>query len=94
MHGAARSFPIATRHQASIPSIGHFNDLVVAPVFAAPAAGVMGNFADRHGGVTVLPKPFRHAGRNRFEVVCHSFGSIKNRHIARRPVSTRQHRIA
>ena len=46
MHSASWVFPLAGRHELTIPGAGHFDNVVVVPVFAAPAAWVVRDFAD------------------------------------------------
>ena len=64
MHSASRVLPLSGGHELSIPGAGHFENVVVVPVFAAPAAWVMRDFSDGYGLVSIFSKPLRHAWGN------------------------------
>lgn len=56
VHPAARVLPFAGGEEVAVPGVGHFGLGVIIPVGAAAAAGVVGDFANGDGGVSVLAK--------------------------------------
>ena len=54
VHPAAWVLPLAGGEEVAVPGFGHFDFGVVVPIRSAASAGVVGNFSDGDGGVTVL----------------------------------------
>ena len=54
VHPAAWVLPLAGGEEMAVPGFGHFDFGVVVPIRSAASAGVVGNFSDGDGGVTVL----------------------------------------
>ncbi len=86
VHGASRMFPCSAGHQLPIPRVWHFEVGLVVPVLTAPAARMMRHLTNRHGRVSIPPKPVRHAWMHRVRLVFDLLRSFKYRIVAGRTV--------
>jgi len=56
VHPATGVLPFAGGEEVAVPGVGHFGLGVIVPVFSTASAGVVTDFADGDGGVSVLAK--------------------------------------
>lgn len=53
VHPATGMLPFSSREKVTIPGVGHFVFRVIIPIFSPSSAGVVADFSDGDGGVTV-----------------------------------------